>query len=604
MTLNQRVIVLLSGLAVCLSLLLTTFLRQDLSSTEARAATAEGLNTQLRAQQSSILAVQDNADSLRATAEAQSKIAHARELAAYSTSSLDSNPDLGLLLGIEAVNTTYKAEGYITKQAYAALQQALSSRLLATLRHSDTRISNVIFNKDGTRILGANLAGELLLWDEKGNYLTNFKSNTEAIQSYKFSPDGSKILAIGCDQVNGTCGTLNTAYLWDSSGNLLLTLVNKETLPIVADFSSDSKWLVIVRRNGELRAINTEGQGLPILQLPEGTLPILSMDPDSDYFWVSMGNNQTSVYRLDDGMFLTTVIGDLPSPDTIEPDPTGKRLITRSKDNTLRLWDETGKLIRVIRTDAPPHTWISFSPTGNQFLIIEHAGVIQDYKAENGSLATQLDSTYAFNGWISSVEFATSQCNDYATEECFGSRVTTTQVWDQNGQLIKTYGNIAKIIVSPDGTRYAVVTSNGQAQLRDSQDNILAVLGNTDNSPFRFIVFSPDSKIIAWGGCDDENIPLNDCRHGSTRLWDTTTGKLRANLISDTFPEAPIFSPDGIKLISKDGRGFSRLWSINPNGVPQDIDSMLAEASRRLARTLTDEECKQYLDVDRCPTNP
>lgn len=57
------------------------------------------------------------------------------------------------------------------------------------------------------------------------------------------------------------------------------------------------------------------------------------------------------------------------------------------------------------------------------------------------------------------------------------------------------------------------------------------------------------------------------------------------------------FSPDGKKLISV---GFGlvgddiRVWAL-------DIDDLISIARRNVTRRLTDDECQQYLHVDRCP---
>ena len=54
-----------------------------------------------------------------------------------------------------------------------------------------------------------------------------------------------------------------------------------------------------------------------------------------------------------------------------------------------------------------------------------------------------------------------------------------------------------------------------------------------------------------------------------------------------------VFSPDGSKLASA-GPGLVRVWAL-------DLDDLIAIADTKVTRTLTDEECRQYLHVARCP---
>jgi hypothetical protein len=47
-------------------------------------------------------------------------------------------------------------------------------------------------------------------------------------------------------------------------------------------------------------------------------------------------------------------------------------------------------------------------------------------------------------------------------------------------------------------------------------------------------------------------------------------------------------------LASQDRRGTVRVWAL-------DIDDLLEIARQEVTRSLTNEECRQYLHVERCP---
>jgi WD40 repeat protein len=79
------------------------------------------------------------------------------------------------------------------------------------------------------------------------------------------------------------------------------------------------------------------------------------------------------------------------------------------------------------------------------------------------------------------------------------------------------------------------------------------------------------------------------------RLFDAETGAQQLSLReSGCAVEGVAFSPDGTKLASSSWCDGVRIWAL-------DIDDLLEIARREAERSLTVEECRQYLHVDRCP---
>jgi WD40 repeat protein len=83
---------------------------------------------------------------------------------------------------------------------------------------------------------------------------------------------------------------------------------------------------------------------------------------------------------------------------------------------------------------------------------------------------------------------------------------------------------------------------------------------------------------------------------GSVRLWDAETGAPQLVLGGDSTAVGDVaFSPDGSKLAST---GYwdhmVRIWAL-------DLDDLITMANERLTRSLSDDECRQYLHVERCP---
>jgi WD40 repeat protein len=141
--------------------------------------------------------------------------------------------------------------------------------------------------------------------------------------------------------------------------------------------------------------------------------------------------------------------------------------------------------------------------------------------------------------------------------------------------------------LSPDGRVLALVGGLVQnvVLLRDA--DTLALLAMLEHRGRVFqVTFSPDGTRIVTSSDD-----------GAARVWNTKTGKLiftspdeQNNL------EGAAFSQDGSKiaLFYSDGRILVHAIA---------FEDVLEIAKGRVTRSLTDAECRTYLDVPTCPTD-
>jgi hypothetical protein len=72
-------------------------------------------------------------------------------------------------------------------------------------------------------------------------------------------------------------------------------------------------------------------------------------------------------------------------------------------------------------------------------------------------------------------------------------------------------------------------------------------------------------------------------------------------LLTLPIPSAPVFkisfTPDGTQLVASVPAGETQVY------LP-GIEDLFVLAQSRVTRTLTTEECQQYLHVEACPTEP
>jgi WD40 repeat protein len=153
------------------------------------------------------------------------------------------------------------------------------------------------------------------------------------------------------------------------------------------------------------------------------------------------------------------------------------------------------------------------------------------------------------------------------------------EVWDwRRGEVIATLpASAEQVIFDPSGVRVAT----DDMEIWDVASERLS--RRFSYSPAdATVAFSPDGTRLAVGSADE------------VRVFDAGSGAqlqvLRARGVVEF--DKVVFSPDGMMLASSADDGI-RVWAL-------DIDDLIEIARHNVTRSLSDEECRQYLHVAAC----
>ncbi|MCA9941818.1 MAG: hypothetical protein KC418_24435, partial [Anaerolineales bacterium] len=498
----------------------------------------------------------EQSERARAETDRLWRIAHSRELAAFSQE-LSYDLKTSLSSALQAVQITYVEDGTYTAEAQRALYQVLAKPLFQqAILGGHTGSVTATFSPDGTYILTTGSWGDSVarLWDQQGHPISNLTGHTDGVSSASFSPDGMRIVTVS----RGT----GPARLWDVNGSMISTLVlggNQNDLParswawfcdrdLLGGCLEPSRDIIswssgnLLNRNG--RPFSMEpllySEGEPIDPMKVAVFGPASRDI------VTVGSYGAAFLWDVQGHLVAVLRGHVGDVISASFSPNGRYIVTASDDwpdKTVRLWTRSGGLIAVLDGDNA-----LFSPDGTRLLTL--------------GAYDQQDALWDVTGHLIAV-LGTNESQYYSNPASFspdGRYIVTTSydsawLWDADGHFIAAlqghWAGITAINFSPNGQYIVTASRDNTARVWDVSGNFIVALKGHAND-VNNASFNPDGNRIVTAS-----------RDGTARIWDTNGNPvaiLEGHTDSVTWAG---FSPDGQHILTASGDGTARLWDID-----------------------------------------
>jgi WD40 repeat protein/class 3 adenylate cyclase len=425
------------------------------------------------------------------------------------------------------------------------IHDAVTGRNLTTFSGQPAEVLAVAYSPDGSRIATGAGDGTARLWDAgTGQQLMTLAGHGADVQRVAFTPAGDRLLTAGAD---------GTTRLWDigrSGSRDWLTVPGPYLRLGGVAFSPDGSTLAVPgQRSGVTIRDVDRGTKVIALEGHRATITRIGFSPDGRLLAGAASSGTTQfpanrtvpVWDVHSGELVMTLSGHRDEVSALAFSPDGRRIATSSWDGTLRLWDAS---------------------TGRQ----QRGRTMGGKDAYAQRLAYSPDGRWLLGG--------------------LGSKSVVT-VWDAatlepRGELKGHMDYIQDVAFGPNG-RLATSSGDRTAKIWDfeSRREIATLHGHT--GPVHGVAISPDGALVATGSGD-----------GTAKLWDAATGRELFTLYGhDRIVNGVAFSPDGQLLATASGDGTVALHLL-------PIDQLRGVARERVTRTLTDEECRQYLHVRSC----
>jgi len=503
---------------------------------------------------------QIEAEEQRDETERQLVISLSRELAAKAIEQQEVQPDLALLLAVQA----YQYDDNI--QTRSALLTVLQSNTVVTrrfLHQHESWATTVDFSPDGSLMVSGGANDDLFLWDTvSGQVIGGEVSNQSVsggwsgIDCVIFTPDGKSVVT----------SSAGMSVVWEvtpaglANGRLLEIPDNGESM----DISPDGKTLLTSGAGGDLLMVDIT---LGILKAVIPTSHSVEIDsvrfsPDGTLFASLSPDDQVLLFDAVEQKFL----GELSPSVQVEGDdnrftmsrsldfsPDGSVLAAGFDDGTIHRWQvPSGQEITPVLSGHSDRVYsVAFSPDGNTLVSGGGDDLVIFWNLQDGEPLYEPFTEHKEN--VFAVTF-----DDSGTMMASASGDSDIILWELERDKLPSVhtDEIIGLAFSPDGT---LLASSG----RDNQIVFWDVAGGTmDGDPIETqvgisspLVFSPDGKILVSycdGLCfyDVENREIAHNPRSFSEMYDSTLA----------------FSPDGTYLAAGDGGGNIRLWNPESGG--------------------------------------
>ena len=617
-------LIIVSGVAVLFAVLLRNANDEKLTAESRQLAAEATLNVTRDPELSTLLALQ--ALHLRDTSQAEDSLRAA--LPELQTVQTFEDGSTILSAAFDPVDNNQVASADIA--GIASIWDVKTGKLLRSMSLGGFTVTGtadaVAFNPSGTELAVGYGGGVVALFDPRtGKKLESTTASSAVIVAVKFLGNTGE-LAIA---------TRQSLVLWTSqNGSKCCDVLSSTRAYTVAVDQGNPHEFAVTTSDGAV-IWNLADPGKPQKrQFGTGAENDAEFSPDGSQIVTADDNGNVDIYNVSTLKKVTTLNAGEANALTAGFGAAGQRIVAGYSSGTTTVWDVATKTpLTVLANGAGEVNAAQFSNSGNEVLTGSQDGTIRVWYAQPRELRTQFislpDSTpdpmmvagYLGNKIISQNDYGF--INVYSATGVWQSFVTLHSIlygvaWDRAGTRIVTENlsgavNVwrpdglffdevplsspvqvsqanGKVAMSPDGSRFAVVTNyNFTIEVRSAQTGAVLQTLHARN-PIETVAFSPDDRQVVaadyygqvevWNGTTTNpqlvgsrgpflnNIEFNKSGSrivtasaaGVVNVWNARDGKSLMTINACPAPSTAAFSPDSSMVVVPCGDGTVRVF--------------------------------------------
>ena len=229
----------------------------------------------------------------------------------------------------------------------------------------------------------------------------------------------------------------------------------------------------------------------------------------------------------------------------------GKRLVSSSADNKIKIWDfTTGKEIRTLLEASIPINYFAMTPNWREIATEGADNTIDIWDFTTGKKIRTLKGHSSYVNYV----LMTHDGKKLAS----ASADNTIKIWDVSTgkELLTLKGHssyVNYLVMTPDGKKLASASADNTIKIWDlsTGKELLTLRGHI--ASVNSLALRTDGKKLVSASADN-----------TIKIWDFSTGKELLTLIGHSSAVKPLaITPDGKKLASASADGVIKIWDFS-----------------------------------------